>query len=256
MPWVRSASTLIILVMAGWGLLEVGQRYFGIQRLVIEQIDITGCQWDRLSQVQQIADELCIGKPLFFFDSDLLQERIESLRWVRACLIRRAPPDRLSIVIAERQPVFMLSTVNGVLLMSEEGIVMDRLDHAYQVASAPIPVIVDPASLNEESILNLIRAARSLKSFQPDFYARLTEMRWSNQGTGFGPTVFLEGLSAPIYLSKDDPSKNIPNFQALYLQIYAREPDLEHVRYFDLRWEGIRVADSPEAPATQAQKKQ
>ena len=249
LPMVRFCLVLLLVVLAGWGALALGQRYLGIQKLVIEQVNISGCQWDRLSEVQTIADELAIGKPLFFFDADQLQERIESLRWVRATLIRREPPDRLSIVVEERQPLFMLVTANGVLMMSDDGIIMDRVTQANLT---PIPVVAAPDSQDEQTLIKLIQVARVLKARQPDFYARLTELRWTNRG----PTVFMEGLQAPIYLAKDAPTKNIPNFQALFLQIYASKPDLSGVGYFDLRWDDqIPVGERQEKSTPQAQKK-
>jgi len=237
---VRFCAVLTFVLLAAWGALEVGQRYLGIQKLVIEQVNISGCQWDRLTEVQKVADELAKGKPLFFFDADQLQERLESLRWVKASLIRREPPDRLSIVIEERQPLFMLVTANGVLLMSDDGIIMDRVTQANLT---PIPVVAGPDSQDEQTLIKLIQVARVLKARQPDFYTRLTELRWTSRG----PTVFMEGLQAPIFLAKDEPTKNIPSFQALFLQLYARKPDLSDVRYFDLRWDDqIPVGELPE----------
>jgi len=251
MSWVRFCVVLFLVAISGWGVLELGQRYLGIQKLVIEQINISGCQWDRLVQVQEIADALSNGKPLFLFDADQLQTKIESLRWVRAVLIRREPPDRLSIVIEERQPLFMIVTTNGVLLMSDDGIIMDKVNQANL---RPIPVVADPASQDEQTIIKLIQVARALKAKQPDFYARLTELRWSSQGLTKGPTVFMEGLQSPIYLAKEDPAKNIPSFQAIFLQLYAKKSDLNDLRHFDLRWDNqIAVGELPENAAPQAE---
>jgi cell division septal protein FtsQ len=231
MTWARFGAVLIVVALAGWGALEVGQRYMGVQKLVVEQINITGCQWGKLAEVQGIADEICKGKPLFLFDADLLQKRIGALRWVRAVLVRREPPDRLSIVIEERQPLFMLVVDGNVLLMSDDGIIMHRVD---QTNIRPVPVVTGAYAKDERTLIKLIKVARALKSQQPDFYARLSELRWSDRG----PMVFMEGLQVPIYLSKDEPAKNIPNFQAVFLQLYARTPDLNNVQYFDLRWDG------------------
>jgi len=238
MPMARFFAVLLLVAAAGWGALELGQRYLGIQRLVIEQIHISGCHGHRLLEAQKIAEDLCRDKPLFFFDADQLQEKLESLLWVSAVLIRREPPDRLSIVIEERQPLFLLATKNGVLLMSDDGVIMDR---ANQENLVPMPAIVDQASLEEKILVELIVVARELKEQQPDFYVRLTEMRWTDRGEGWtskGPTVFMEGLAAPIYLPKEDPAKNIPNFQALFLEQFINDPGLSGISYFDLRWDG------------------
>jgi hypothetical protein len=117
-----------------------------------------------------------------------------------------------------------------------------------------MPVVADPASQGEQTIINLIQVARALKAQQPDFYARLTELRWSSHGINAGPTVFMDGLQAPIYLAKDEPAKNIPSFQALFLQLYAEKVDLKDVRYFDLAWDNqIAVGELPEDATPQLQ---
>jgi cell division septal protein FtsQ len=231
MAWARLGGVLLLVGLAGWGALEVGQRYLGVQKLIVEQISVSGCQWGKLAEVQAIADEICKGKPLFLFDAELLRKRIESLRWVRAALIRREPPDRVSIVVEERQPLFMLVSDGDVLLMSDDGVLMHRVD---QTNIRPVPVVTGPYAKDEQTVVKLIKVARALKSQQPDFYARLSELRWTDRG----PVVFMEGLQVPIFLSKEEPARNIPNFQAVFLHIYAKKADLDNIEYFYLRWEG------------------
>jgi hypothetical protein len=56
-------------------------------------------------------------------------------------------------------------------------------------------------------------------------------------------------------LSKEDPAKNIPSFQALYLQLFINKPNLNDVRYFDLRWDTIiPVGELPENAAPQVKR--
>jgi hypothetical protein len=229
---------LIVAVLvgaAGWGVLELGQRYLGLQRLTIEQVAITGCRGERLAEVQRVADELCLGKPLFWFDAEKLRRKLEERRWVKGLVIRRDPPDRLSLVVEERQPLLWLVRSSGVFLLADDGVVLDRVNQSNLL---PIPVVADPKSQTDEFMVALIRTAAALRDRQKDFYERLSELRWSPRG----PVAFLEGLPAPIYLSRQDPAKNIPDFQAIYLERYAKNPDISRVRYFDLRWDGDVVA--------------
>jgi hypothetical protein len=59
----------------------------------------------------------------------------------------------------------------------------------------------------------------------------------------------MEGLQAPILLQKNDPAKNIPNFQAVFMQI-VNTPNLSKVTYFDLRWDtGVIVGGLEENAA-------
>ena len=230
MPWARVALVALLVTAAGYGALELGQRYLGLQKLTIEQVTISGCQGQRLAHAQTIADDLCLGKPLFWFDAEKLRNSLENQRWVKSLLIRRDPPDRLSLVVEERKPVLWLARPDGVFLLSEDGIVLDRLN---QVDLLAIPVVADAKSQEDGPMIQLIRAATSLRNKQKEFYDRLTELRWSERG----PVAFLEGLDAPIYLSRLDATKNIPNFQMLFLNELSKRPDLASLRYVDLRWE-------------------
>lgn len=230
MPWVRVGLVSIFVLGAGYAALELGQRYLGLQKLVIEQVTISGCRSERLAEAQRIANEVCLHKPLFWFDAEELRQRIEARRWVKSLLIRRDPPDRLSLVIEERKPLLWLVRPTGVYLLSDDGIVLDRVN---QSNLAPIPVVADPRSQTDQAIVQLIRAAAQLRDHQKDFFDRLTEFRWSDRG----PVAYLEGLPAPIYLSREDATQNIPNFQMLYLNELSKRPDLSKIRYFDLRWE-------------------
>lgn len=238
-PWARAGLVLVLLGGAGWGLLELGTRYLGLQKLVIEQINVTGCRGQRQAEIQRLAEKLVLHKPLFWFDAEGLRNRIEALRWVRALQIRKDPPDRLSLVVEERQPVLWLVRPDGVFLVSDDGYLLDRVNASNL---NPIPVVVDPASETDQNLVRLINVARALKEKQPEFYARLNELRWTNKG----PVAFMEGLPAPIYLSKEDVTKNVPNFQGLFIDRLAKRPDLDQLRYIDLRWDDEVAVGEPE----------
>lgn len=240
MPWVRVGLVAVFVLGAGYAALELSQRYLGLQKLVIEQVNVSGCRNERLAEIQRIADELCKGKPLFWFDAEELRQRIEERRWVKGLLIRRDPPDRLSLVIEERTPLLWLVRQEGVFLLSDDGIVLDRVNQSNLM---PIPVVVDPGSQTDKSLLKLIRVASRLRDRQSEFFDRLTELRWSERG----PVAFLEGLPVPLYLSRFDATQNIPNFQMLFLNELSKRPDLDQIRYFDLRWENEVAVGEPQA---------
>ena len=223
---------IVLVVGAGYGVIELGHRYLGFHKLIIEQVTISGCCGKRLTQAQKIADELCLGKSLFWFDAEKLRVSLKSKRWVKGLIIRRDPPDRLSLVIEERRPVIWLVRQGGVFLVSDDGIVLDRLSNDI-VGSSPIPVVADLKSQDDGPMVQLICAATSLRDKQKEFYDRLTELRWSDHG----PIAFLEGLEVPIYLSKKDATKNIPNFQMLFLNELCKRSDIAQLRYIDLRWD-------------------
>jgi hypothetical protein len=229
--WVRIILVAGLISITSYCAVKLAHHYFGFRKLVIAQVNISGCFGSKLAQLQVITNELCLGKPLFWFDIEKLRNRLANQRWIKDVLIRRDPPDRLSLVINERQPLLWSVWPQGVFLVSDDGIVFGRLSQANPSLS-PVPVVVDPKSRDGESMLQLIRVATILRDKQKEFYDRITELRWS----GHGPIAFLEGLEAPIYLSKKDATKNIPNFQMLFLNELSKRHDLDQIRYVDLRW--------------------
>lgn len=242
LPWARAGITLVVLGAAGWGLLELGTRYLGLQKLTIEQVSVSGCRGERQGEIQKLAEKLVLGKPLFWVDAEELRARIEAKRWVRGLQIRKDPPDRLSLVVEERRPVLWLVRANGVFLVSDDGILLDRVNQANL---SPIPVVVDPASQTDQGLARLVSAARTLREKQQGFYDRITELRWSPRG----PVAYIEGLPAPIYLSRQDVTKNVPNFQGLFVDRLSQRPDLARLRYIDLRWDDeVAVGEPEDAP--------
>lgn len=249
-PWLPFAKVGIVLgviIIVALGLLEVAQRYLGLQKLTIEQVSVSGCRGDRQSRILRLVEPMTLGKPLFWFDAAALRTKVEKERWVRGLIIRRDPPDRLSLVIEERKPLLWLVNPNGVFLLSDDGVVLDRIN---ELNATPIPVVFDPTSQTDENLVKLIRAAAELRDKQTGFYERLTELRWEDRG----PVAFIEGLSAPVYLSKVDIQKNIPNFQGLYLDQLAKSPNLSKLRYVDLRWDDEIAVGEPQETAPPAQK--
>ena len=243
LPWARAGITVTVIGLAGWGLMELGTRYLGLQKLVIEQVNVNGCRGERQAEVQKLAEQLVLGKPLFWVDAEELRARIETNRWVRGLQIRKDPPDRLSLAIEERRPVLWLVRPNGVFLVSDDGVLLDRVNQANL---NPIPVVVDPASQTDLGLARLVSAARTLREKQQGFYDRVTELRDSPKG----PVAYIEGMLAPIYLSRKDVTKNVPNFQGIFVDRLSQRPDLSRLRYIDLRWDDeVAVGEPEDEPA-------
>jgi len=98
---------------------------------------------------------------------------------------------------------------------------------------------------NDQALVGLIQVAENLRDHQREFYDRVAELRWSEKG----PVAFLEDMSAPLYLSRLDPTKNIPNFQMLYLNVLSKRADLSRLRYVDLRWDDEIPVGEPQESA-------
>ncbi|HTL98028.1 MAG TPA: cell division protein FtsQ/DivIB [Holophagaceae bacterium] len=252
LPFVKAGLVLLLVLAAGYSLLTLAQRYLGLQRLVIEQVVVTGTRGERAREIQRLAEERCLHRPLFWFDAEGLRDAVEGKRWVRGLLIRKEPPDRITLVVQERRPLLWLVRPGGTYLVSEDGVVMGPVDPADPT---PLPVVVDPGSERDEGFLGILNAARALRASQPDFYDRIAEFRWTDKG----PTAFIEGFQAPIYLNRRDAAKNVPNFQAIFVDELLKSPDFAKIPYVDLRWgddsEGyVAIGPTGSGPAKTIQK--
>ena len=250
LPWIKGVLAVVLVIGAGYGLLEVAQRSLGLRKLVIEQVAVTGTRGERQMEIQRLAEQKCLHKPLFWFDAEGLRSAVEAKRWVRGLLIRKDPPDQLTLVIEERKPLLWIVRGGSTYLMSDDGILMDRLNDSNM---SPIPVVADPASQGDQALAELIRAARVRRDRQPGFFERLAELRWSPRG----PVAYIEGFQAPIYLSRANVANNIPNFQAIFVDELMKRPDFAKIPYVDLRWGSddyvaVGGADSGSAPVQKA----
>jgi hypothetical protein len=252
LPFAKAGLVLLLVLGSAYGLLTLAQRYLGLQRLVIEQVVVTGTRGERQQEIQKLAESRCLHRPLFWFDAEGLRDAVEGKRWVRGLLIRKDPPDRVTLVVQERRPLLWLVRSEGTFLVSDDGVVMGRLDPADPT---PLPVVVDAGSEQNKAFLGLLNAARALRASQPDFFDRVAEFRWTEKG----PTAFIEGFQAPIYLNAHDAARNIPNFQAIYVDELLKNPDFAKIPYVDLRWgddsEGyVAVGPTGAGPAKTIQK--
>lgn len=245
LPFAKAGIVLALVLVAAYGLLALAQRYLGLQRLVIEQVVVTGTRGARQQEIQKLAESRCLHRPLFWFDAEGLREAVAGKRWVRGLLIRKDPPDRITLVVQERKPLLWLVRPTGTYLVSEDGVVMGTLDPADPT---PLPVVVDPGSEKDQAFLGVLNAARALRAAQPDFFDRIAEFRWTDRG----PTAYIEGFQAPIYLNRHNPANNIPNFQAIFVDELLKRPDFAKIPYVDLRWgddDYVAVGPTDNGPA-------
>ncbi len=245
LPFAKAGIVLVLLLGAAYGLLALAQRYLGLQRLIIEQVVVTGTRGARQQEIQKLAEARCLHRPLFWFDAEGLRDAAESKRWVRGLLIRKDPPDRITLVVQERKPLLWLVRPKGTFLVSDDGVVMGALDPADPT---PLPVVVDSGSEKDAAFLGVLNAARALRATQPDFFERIAEFRWTDKG----PTAFIEGFQAPIYLDRHKPNNNIPNFQAIFVDELIKRPDFAKIPYVDLRWgddDYVAVGPTDNGPA-------
>lgn len=91
--------------------------------------------------------------PIFAIDLPTAQKKLEEISWIKSATIRRILPDRLEVVITERQPLALWQMDRKLALIDADGVVLTR-DNLSRFAELPIVVGKEapqlaPATLKE-----------------------------------------------------------------------------------------------------------
>ncbi len=111
------------LAFAFYGYLQTAPHYR------VQQVDIDGN--DRVSDaaIRAVAG-LDDAPPLLFLDLDAVAARVSRMPLIEACRVERALPDRVRVIVQERQPVATLLVHNRLFELDREGVVLAELDAA------------------------------------------------------------------------------------------------------------------------------
>lgn len=106
--------------------------------LVIREIEIRGhAETDR----QAILDALGIkaGHAILAFDPARAQAGLQALPWVRTAAVERHLPDRIRLLLAERQPMALWQKEGKLSLIDEEGVV---IQHSGLSRFRTLPIVI------------------------------------------------------------------------------------------------------------------
>ncbi len=212
-PWfnrVRLTLVLIILVALGWGLVRFTYKLLHLEALSVREIRITGCSPKRQVEIQKLSEDLSLGQPLLWFTAEPLMNVLMEKTWIKSVNLSKDPPDRLVIIIKEKDAYLWMVNTQGTYLVSEDGLLIDELNNSNGLEALPV---VSKATLqNRPFLARMGRVAKIIKAQQPEFYSLIDEMDWDDQG----PVLYLEDFSVPLKLDERDPTGNIANFQTVF----------------------------------------
>lgn len=168
--------------------------------------------------------------------------RVEGLPLVRTASVARRWPDRLAVVIEERQPAAIFSTSAGRVVIDVEGQVLDGLDPAR---FPQLPLISGDGAPNQLAALQALLATQPALAAGVDSAAWRGGRRWDLRMTGGEVIALPEGY--------DRAEAALARFAAAH----AQRPLLgQGYARFDLRVDGrmtVRLTRQPGAqlPASQ-----
>jgi len=141
---VIAAIGLLALWGAGWlgdAAREAGRvadRAFAEAGFTVRHIDVAGAEKTDAEAVRLALGELA-GRSIFALDAEAAREAVEALGWVEAAVVARLLPDRVAVVIDERQPAAVWQREGAFFVLDRFGAVIEGADAAGYGA---LPVVV------------------------------------------------------------------------------------------------------------------
>lgn len=90
----------------------------------VEHVTLQGRENESAARLTRVMD-IKRGTPILLVDLDDVRERLEALPWVRVASIQRKFPDTVNIQIVERRPIALWKRNKGLVLVDDEGTVIN-----------------------------------------------------------------------------------------------------------------------------------
>ena len=232
-PWfnrVRLIIVIAILIALGWGLTRLTYRLLHLKALSVQQVRITGSSPKRQIEIQKISEDLSLGQPLLWFNAEPLMNALMEKSWIKSVNLSKDPPDRLVIIIEDKEAYLWMVNSQGTYLVSEGGLLIDELNSSN--GSKALPVVSDANLQNRASLARMCQVAKTIKIQQPEFFDLIEEMHWDDQG----PVLYLQDFQVPVKLDERDPIGNIPNFQSVFTSQLSTPEERSAIEGVNLRF--------------------
>jgi cell division protein FtsQ len=235
---LRKTLRRLALVMAGIAVLTSLSVYL-LHRYVVndpkfvlshdrrEALTISGLRYGSRAKVQRIfaAD---VDRSVFSVPLAERRRRLLAIDWVEDAAVSRVWPDRLAVRIRERKPVAFVQVQSSVMLIDEEGMLLEPPPQAQFT----FPVLSgvraqDSPSRRREAVRALLDVEEGLGPQMKD----VSEVDASDPGN-LRIVAQVQGRVVNLILGEDNLGPRYRNFLNHFPEIRKRSPD---VRSFDLR---------------------
>ncbi|HEY5974140.1 MAG TPA: FtsQ-type POTRA domain-containing protein [Geobacteraceae bacterium] len=226
---VRAGAALVVLALVGvisWELYGLVARATFLR---LEQIEVKGGK--RLSRDDIISQSAVrLGDDLLGLKLRRMGEQLAKNPWVSQVKIRRSFPHTLTIEVAEREPLavvsmgylYYLDARAEIFKPLQEG---DNLDFPVVTGFSEDDLLKDPAGAKEalKGVLSLIGQLRARGDFT---LADISEIHYDK---GFGYTLFTIQSGVPVRLGTGGFADKLGRFARIYRDLQAQMPHLEYI---------------------------
>jgi cell division septal protein FtsQ len=231
-----ASALLVVAVAASWALHAVTRA----DLFTVKRFRVAGNE--RLSEGDVVRMTGLKGESIFLLNPAKAVERLKTSAWIRKAYIRREFPDGLKVKVEETVPVAYLCDRDGVYLVDDAGI---KLEKAGGPAAPPIrllPVIKTRAAIDAGG-----RAPIDAKNRTPDRRLYMETVRLAGEidrtSEFNGSVIEINGTRAEdisitvdgtvIYVGNGDYEKKLRGYVAHRKEIDSRNIPVE---YIDIRF--------------------
>ena len=223
-----------LVILAGGGI-ALAHWLLTSPRFAVARVEIRGAS--RLAEPGLLAAAaISAGQNLFQIRPDRVAARLEQVPGIRRAQVIRELPNRVTLMVEERQP-FTLTHVGRLHWLDEEGVLLDEASRAVTpglpLVSGLLPEELGPARrpASDRAVLAIGLLRTLLRSGSP-LLSRLSEIDASRPD---GP-VFYTVEGTEIRLGNEQWEEQLARLEGLLDQISSRR---EPVEYVDLRFRDL-----------------
>jgi len=225
----KVACGAVLVSLAGFSGYELYQLVAKTTFLRLERIEVTNLKRLNRQEVVALAG-VKLGDAMLALRLQSIGEQIAKNPWIEQVKIRRYFPHTLTIEVAEREPLavvsmgylYYLDTKGDVFKPLTEG---DRLDYPVITGISEEDMGKDPSGSKAmlKATLELIAQLKSRTDF------RLDDISEIHYDKGYGFTLFTASGGVPVRLGNDNFGEKLARLARIYPDLQAQMPTLEYI---------------------------
>jgi hypothetical protein len=175
------------------------------------------------SQLAALADS-CRQQNIFLIDLEPLRSEIVGVAWVEEALVRRELPNRLRILVREKERCGLVVRRQGLTVVDRRGELLGL--YRPEQGMLDVPILTGLEKGSREEICRALAVADEIRQENLYFWSHLDRLDFSNpQNT----VAWLAPFPSPIHLGERVIQDNLDRFLSLAEHLEKTYPAIQHV---------------------------
>lgn len=226
-PWLRFAGPLLRAVVLFGAPVAVGFWLFTSPTFALARVEIEGNRYVDTVWIEQATGRFQ-GENLVLLSLPEVESAVVSNPWIAGVTFEKRLPDRLHMVITERQPAALLRSPAGLVVLDSEG---RPIAHWEPGLGGGDLLLVSLGTATEIDLKGALEIGSELERAAPDWAATLSEVEALSEDDF---RLYLGALPFPLLVRAGTLAERLPTLRSLLPQMERRYDALRSV---DLRFE-------------------